>query len=72
MSLEQVRSKLDQSEYDTLKDVVADIGQIFNNAKRCESAISMKFQLCLTFDVDNVKESLIFQYAKKLHVSGTT
>ncbi|WWC92244.1 uncharacterized protein L201_007198 [Kwoniella dendrophila CBS 6074] len=50
LSLEMVQQKLDASEYQTLKDVCADLGQIFNNAKRY-----------------NVKESLIFQYAKKLH-----
>nr|XP_019008138.1 uncharacterized protein I206_07306 [Kwoniella pini CBS 10737]OCF46919.1 hypothetical protein I206_07306 [Kwoniella pini CBS 10737] len=51
MSLEIVHQKLDASEYQSLKDVCADLGQIFNNAKRY-----------------NVKDSLIFQYAKKLHV----
>ncbi|WWC72539.1 uncharacterized protein I206_106501 [Kwoniella pini CBS 10737] len=50
MSLEIVHQKLDASEYQSLKDVCADLGQIFNNAKRY-----------------NVKDSLIFQYAKKLH-----
>nr|XP_018259645.1 uncharacterized protein I303_07713 [Kwoniella dejecticola CBS 10117]OBR81803.1 hypothetical protein I303_07713 [Kwoniella dejecticola CBS 10117] len=50
LSLEIVQQRLDASEYQTLKDVCADLGQIFNNAKRY-----------------NVKESLIFQYAKKLH-----
>lgn len=48
MSLEQVRAKLDQSEYDTLKDVVADIGQIFNNAKRCECHYNKIFERSLT------------------------
>ncbi|WWD20660.1 hypothetical protein CI109_105136 [Kwoniella shandongensis] len=50
MSLEIVHQKLLAGEYQTLKEVCADLGQIFNNAKRY-----------------NVKESLIFQYAKKLH-----
>ncbi|WVQ70702.1 hypothetical protein IAR50_000224 [Cryptococcus sp. DSM 104548] len=50
MSLEIVKQRLDKQEYDTLKDVVADLGQIFNNAKRY-----------------NVKESALFQWAKKLH-----
>jgi hypothetical protein len=36
MSLEQVQQKLDASSYQTLRDVTNDIGQIFNNAKRCE------------------------------------
>ncbi|WVQ63277.1 uncharacterized protein L199_001428 [Kwoniella botswanensis] len=50
MSLEIVHNKLEAGEYQTLKDVCTDLGQIFNNAKRY-----------------NVRESLIFQYAKKLH-----
>ncbi|KAK8850478.1 hypothetical protein IAR55_004396 [Kwoniella newhampshirensis] len=50
MSLEVVHNKLVASEYQTLKEVCADLGQIFNNAKRY-----------------NVKDSLLFQYAKKLH-----
>jgi len=40
MSLEMVQQKLDAKSYETLKDVVADFGQIFNNAKRCTSSIS--------------------------------
>ena len=36
MSLEIVHQRLEDGSYDTLKAVVADIGQIFNNAKRCE------------------------------------
>ncbi|ODN99502.1 hypothetical protein L198_03346 [Cryptococcus wingfieldii CBS 7118] len=52
MSLEIVKQRLDKQEYDTLKDVVADIGQIFNNAKRY-----------------NVRESALFQWAKKLHAT---
>lgn len=36
MSLEQVQQKLDALSYQTLRDVTNDIGQIFNNAKRCE------------------------------------
>ncbi|WVQ85899.1 hypothetical protein IAT38_008067 [Cryptococcus sp. DSM 104549] len=55
MSLEMVHSKLEASEYQTLKDVCADLGQIFNNAKRY-----------------NVKESLIFLWAKKLHKTTRT
>jgi hypothetical protein len=35
MSLEMVQQKLESKSYETLKDVVADFGQIFNNAKRC-------------------------------------
>ncbi|WVQ95513.1 hypothetical protein IAU59_002610 [Kwoniella sp. CBS 9459] len=50
MSLEMVHAKLDAAEYQTLKSVCTDLGQIFTNAKRY-----------------NVKESLLFQYAKKLH-----
>ncbi|WVR08581.1 hypothetical protein IAU60_005636 [Kwoniella sp. DSM 27419] len=50
MSLEMVHAKLEAGEYQTLKDVCADLGQIFNNAKRY-----------------NMTDSLIFQYAKKLH-----
>lgn len=41
MSLEIVKAKLDTQDYQTLKEVVADIGQIFNNAKRCESFAQM-------------------------------
>jgi hypothetical protein len=36
MSLEIVHQRLEDGSYDTLKAVVADIGQIFNNAKRCK------------------------------------
>jgi hypothetical protein len=36
MSLEMVHQKLVSKSYETVKDVVADLGQIFNNAKRCE------------------------------------
>ncbi|WRT70655.1 uncharacterized protein IL334_007653 [Kwoniella shivajii] len=50
MSLEIVHAKLESNQYQSLKDVCSDLGQIFNNAKRY-----------------NVRESLIFQYAKKLH-----
>lgn len=35
MCLDDVRQKLDKQEYETLKEVTADIGQIFINAKRC-------------------------------------
>lgn len=38
MCLEMVDKKLKAKEYETLKDVIADLGQIFNNAKRCKSA----------------------------------
>ncbi len=31
-----VQRKLDAAGYETLKDVCADLGQIFNNAKRCK------------------------------------
>lgn len=37
MSLEMVHERLENGTYDSLKAVVGDIGQIFNNAKRCES-----------------------------------
>ena len=36
MCLETVDKKLKAKEYQMLKDVVADLGQIFNNAKRCK------------------------------------
>jgi hypothetical protein len=39
MCLDDVRQKLDKQEYETLKEVTADIGQIFINAKRCASAL---------------------------------
>ena len=39
MSLEMVDTKLKNKEYQTLKEVVTDIGQIFNNAKRCELSL---------------------------------
>lgn len=42
MSLEMVKTKLDAQDYQTLKEVVADIGQIFNNAKRCKSSMQRK------------------------------
>lgn len=32
-----VQAKLKGGEYQTLKDVTTDLGQIFNNAKRCAS-----------------------------------
>lgn len=35
MSLEMVHKKLEKKEYNTLKEVCADLGQIWNNAKRC-------------------------------------
>ena len=38
MCLEMVDKKLQAKGYETLKEVVADLGQIFNNAKRCEWA----------------------------------
>lgn len=38
MCLDTVRQKLDKEEYDDLQDVVADLGQIFNNAKRCKTS----------------------------------
>ncbi|KAL7422928.1 hypothetical protein Q5752_002225 [Cryptotrichosporon argae] len=50
MSLEMVHEKLMGEQYETLKAVCADLGQIWTNAKRY-----------------NVRESLIFQYAKKYH-----
>ena len=31
-----VKAKLDATSYETLRDVCNDLGQIFNNAKRCE------------------------------------
>ena len=37
MCLEMVDKKLQAKGYETLKEVIADLGQIFNNAKRCES-----------------------------------
>ena len=40
MSLDTVDAKLKNKEYQTLKEVVVDIGQIFNNAKRCEPSIA--------------------------------
>ena len=63
MSLEIVKQKLDEAAYDNLKAVVTDIGQIFNNAKRCRSP----YFRC-TLNLDNIKESAIFQHAKRLHV----
>jgi len=65
MSLEMVQQKLDAKSYETLKDVVADFGQIFNNAKRCTSIILHEI---FSWQQDNTKESLLFQYAKRLHV----
>jgi hypothetical protein len=38
MSLEIVHQRLEDGSYDTLKAVVSDLGQIFNNAKRCKLA----------------------------------
>jgi hypothetical protein len=35
MSMEMVNQKLASKSYEQVKDVVADLGQIFNNAKRC-------------------------------------
>lgn len=40
MDFETVKEKLDKAEYETLKAVVTDIGQIFVNAKRCKSDLS--------------------------------
>nr|ODN89897.1 hypothetical protein L203_01814 [Cryptococcus depauperatus CBS 7841] len=54
ISLEIVKEKLEAAEYQTLKDVCTDIGQIFNNAKRY-----------------NMKDSLLFQFAKKLHKTNS-
>lgn len=35
ISLEMVHEKLEAKSYQTFKEVTVDIGQIFNNAKRC-------------------------------------
>lgn len=43
-----VKTKLDAQDYQTLKEVVADIGQIFNNAKRCKSSMRRP---CTVFDM---------------------
>lgn len=42
MSLDTVDTKLKNKEYQTLKEVVTDIGQIFNNAKRCKLPVMNK------------------------------
>jgi hypothetical protein len=41
MSLEMVQAKLDDSSYETLREVFNDLGQIFNNAKRCRLVSSL-------------------------------
>lgn len=71
MCLEMVKQKLDKQEYETLKEVVTDLGQIFNNAKRCERVSGLVIRACgPPIDVvDNLKDSHLFQWAKKLHVS---
>ena len=72
MSLDTVDAKLKNKEYQTLKEVVTDIGQIFNNAKRCELFRSGVHIMGLYAEeaetADNLKTSLLFIYAKKLHV----
>lgn len=75
MSLDTVDAKLSKKEYQTLKDVVADIGQIFNNAKRCEYPLISQCPSSTASNAnnaDNVKESLLFAYAKKLHVRSSS
>lgn len=39
MSMEMVSQRLASKDYRQVKDVVADLGQIFNNAKRCKCAV---------------------------------
>lgn len=63
MALDFVHAKLEKKEYSTLKEVTTDFGQIWNNAKRCKLLIKS------WLTPDNVKESVLFQWAKRLHVS---
>lgn len=40
MCLEMVETKLNAMEYQTLREICGDLGQMFTNAKRCRCAIS--------------------------------
>jgi hypothetical protein len=39
MSLNMVKAKLDSKAYENLRGVERDLGQIFNNAKRCKYCV---------------------------------
>jgi hypothetical protein len=62
MSLEIIHQKLNAGAYTSLLDVCNDFYQMWNNAKRCKRTF-----LAPADGADNMKESTLFQWAKKMH-----
>lgn len=65
MSLDTVESRLNKKEYHTLKDVVADIGQIFNNAKRCERFPSVSIPRYILTMLQTTRKSLFYLHTQR-------